>query len=137
MIGTGLLLASCGGGGGGSTSTIQELSKQEFIGKALTTCAAARRHTAQFSKDYPGPDTSPRQAQQYFKEVAPFSKQAADTLAALPAPKGDKQVKALQAAYQTQAREIAAAAQSPAKAKAELNKQHGDLGGCAIRPPKP
>jgi hypothetical protein len=137
MIGTGLLLAGCGGGGGGSTSTSQALSKQEFTSRVFGICGEARKSTAQFRKDYPGPHATPRQAQQYFKEVAPASKQAADAVAALPAPTNDNKAKALQDAFQKGAREIAAAAESPAKAKAELNKQHGDVRGCAIQPPKP
>jgi 2,4-dienoyl-CoA reductase-like NADH-dependent reductase (Old Yellow Enzyme family) len=134
MIVAGLVSAGCGGGNDGGTES-QGLAKEQFIAKAKAICAEAKRNTAQFSNDFPGPHATPSQAQQFFKEVAPYSKQAADKLAALPAPVGDKQVKALQDAYEKAARRIAAAGESPTKAKAALKNKAGELGSCAVAPP--
>lgn len=130
----GLALSGCGGGGDGAPAT-QPITKPEFIAKAKAICAQAKKETAELSADFPGKGATPSQAQQFFKEVAPFSKQAADEIAALPAPAGDEQVEALQAAYQKGASEIAAAGESPAKAEAALKSEAGELGGCAFAPP--
>ena len=130
----GLALSGCGGGGDGAPAT-QPITKPEFIAKAKAICAEAKKDTAQLSADFPGRDATPSQAQQFFKEVAPFSKRAADEIAALPAPAGDPQVEALQDAYQKGASEIVAAGKSPAKAEAALKSGAGELGGCAFAPP--
>lgn len=130
MIAAGLAFAGCGG-----DDESQGVTRQAFIAKANAICAEAKGKTARFSNDFPGPHASPRQAQQFFKEIAPFSKQAADRIAALPAPEGDEQVKALQDAYERGARGIAAAGKSPAKAKAALKDQAGEFGSCAVAPP--
>jgi 2,4-dienoyl-CoA reductase-like NADH-dependent reductase (Old Yellow Enzyme family) len=133
-IAAGLAFSGCGGGGDGKPAT-QPLTKPEFIAKAKAICAEAKKETAQLSADFPGKGATPSQAQQFFEEVAPFSKRAADEIAALPAPAGDEQVEALQAAYQKGASEIAAAGESPAKAEAALKSGAGELGGCAFAPP--
>jgi hypothetical protein len=130
MVAAGLAFAGCGGDDGS-----QGLTRQEFIAKANAICAEAKQKTARFSKDFPSSHATPRQAQQFFKEIAPFSKQTADRIAALPAPAGDEQVKGLQDEYKTAAGRIAAAGKSPAKAKAALNNRTGELGSCAFAPP--
>jgi hypothetical protein len=130
-IAAGLGFAGCGGDGG---SESQALTKQQFIARANAICAEAKGHTAGFSEDFPSNPT-PQQAQQFFKKVAPYSEQAADKIAALPAPAGDEQLKTLQDAYQTAASKVAAAAESTAKAKAVLKSKAGDLGSCAFAPP--
>jgi 2,4-dienoyl-CoA reductase-like NADH-dependent reductase (Old Yellow Enzyme family) len=134
VIVAGLAFSGCGGGGDGGGET-QPITKPQFIAKAKAICAEAKQDTAQLSADFPGKGATPSQAQQFFKQVAPFSEQAADEIAALPAPAGDEQVKALQDAYQKGASEIAAAGESPAKAEAALKSKAGELGGCAFAPP--
>lgn len=130
-IAAGLAFAGCGGDGNGDS---QALTRKQFIAKANTVCAEAKGKTARFSEDFPA-DPTPREAQQFLKKVAPFSQQAADEIAALPAPAGDDDLKALQDAYEGAASKIDAAAESPAKAEAALNSKEGDLGSCAFAPP--
>jgi hypothetical protein len=131
-IAAGLVLAGCGGGDGDGGST--ELTRKQFIARANAICAQAKGHTARFSENFPA-DPTPQQAQQFFKKVAPFSKQAADEIAALTLPAGDDELKALQDAYQKAASKVVAAGQSPAKAEAVLKSEAGDLGSCAFAPP--
>jgi hypothetical protein len=133
IIATALAFTGCGGGDGNGGS--QALTREQFIAKANAICAEARGHTARFSQDFPGQNATPQQAQQFFKKVAPFSEQAADKIAALAPPAGDEQLQKLQDAYQKEASKIAAAGESPAKAKAALKSKAGDLGSCAFRPP--
>ena len=127
----GLVLAGCGGDGDGGSQT---LTRTQFVARANAICAKARGQTAQFSEDFPA-DPTPQQAQQFFKKVAPYSERAADKIAALPAPADDEQLKAVQDTYQERASKIVAAGESPAKAKAALKSEGGDLGSCAFSPP--
>ena len=132
-IAAGLVLAGCGGDGDGDGGS-QTLTKAQFVARANSICAKARGQTARFSENFPT-NPSPQEAQQFFKKVAPYSQKAADEIAALEPPAGDEDLKTIQDGYQKRASDVAAAAKSPAKAKAALKSEGGDLSSCAFAPP--